>query len=154
MSVQHRQSPLPQILDVRGGKKRKTELRSICFSVSHLPKRIRKIPKPGLIKELWGLNGRHWREWCLQRYICTIIIMTECTRSHNAQEDYSIVSNFALYYLEHCLCVYVCVAHMHVSQSAWDEVAEGWTDREIQWMLAPLLKMQSVHVGRHQKVLS
>lgn len=33
-----------------------------------------------------------------------------------------------------CVCGYagVCAAHMHVSQSASDEVAEGWTDREIQ----------------------
>lgn len=42
---------------------------------------------------------------------------------------------------------------MHVSQFAWANVSEGWMNTEIQWMLTPLLKMQSLCFGSNQKVL-
>lgn len=89
--------------------------RYVAFTEMH-----QKNPKARTNKRAARTEQWRRREQRLQRYICTLIRMTECTRSHNAQQDYSIVSNFALYFSEHCVSGYagVCAAHMHVSQSA------------------------------------
>lgn len=146
------QFPSPDII-CRCRKKKNRGHTAVVLVFCIYQNALEKPQNPRLITELWGLNTGHWGIWRLQWYICTIIIMTECARSHNAEEDYSIVSNFALCYSKNYVCG--CAPYVHARLPVRDDVAEGWTDREIIEKFSEcLLKMQSLHVGRHQKVLS
>lgn len=95
--------------EIKKKKKKKEKPRIAAFvSISHFYRNASENPKAWTNKRAARTERRRCRERRLQRYICTLIRMTECTRSHNAQQDYSIVSNFALYYSEHCVCVWLC----------------------------------------------